>query len=83
MSSPLPSNLPNASALVAFNTSWLGWGCGSKPHTSCRKFPFAKDKKIFTPNTCRGNTIHASKKYAKDFGKPKWAQAMFSPTTMS
>ena len=45
--------------------------------------PTAKGKKIFMPYTYCGKTTHASEKCCKEFGKPGWAQAMFSSITPS
>ena len=45
--------------------------------------PTNKGKQIFMPCTYCGKTTHASEKCWKEFGKPRWAQAMFSSITLS
>ena len=45
--------------------------------------PPIKGKQIFMPCTYCGKTTHPSKKCWKEFGKPGWAQAMFSSITPS
>ena len=45
--------------------------------------PTTKDKQIFPSCTYYGKTTHALEKWWKEFGKPKWAQAMVSSTTPS
>ena len=45
--------------------------------------PTIKGKQIFMPCTYCGKTTHASEKCWKEFGKPGWAQAMFSSITPS
>ena len=49
----------------------------------CYQRPAAKGKQIFPPCLYIGKTTHALEKCWKEFGKPEWAQAMFSSITPS
>ena len=82
-SSSTSSPLPELSTLLAFITHGHDEGRSSKATTSCGGLPTAKDKKTFQHNTYCGNTTHALEKCRKEFGKPKWAQAIFSSTIQS
>ena len=77
------SPLPESSALLVSSNHGRDGGRNSKATTSRGGRPTAKGKQIFPPCTYCGKTTHASEKCWKEFGKPEWAQAMFSSTTPS
>ena len=77
------SPLPESSALLVSGCHGRDGGRNSKATTSRGGRPTTKGKKIFLPCTYCGKTAHASEKCWKEFGKPKWAQTMFSSITPS
>ena len=82
-SSSTSSPLPKSSALLVSGTRGRDGGRNSKATTSRGGQPTAKGKQIFPPCTYCGKTTHDSEKCWKEFGKPEWAQAIFSSITPS
>ena len=82
-SSYTSSPLPKFSTLLAFCPRGQDGGRSSKATTSHDGLPTVKDKQTFLPYTYCDNTTHASEKCWKEFGKHKWAQAIFSSTILS
>ena len=82
-SSSTSSPLPESSVMLVSRTRGRDGGCNSKAATSHGGRPTAKGKQIFPPCTYCGKTAHTSEKCWKEFGKPEWAQAIFSSTTLS
>ena len=82
-SSSTSSPLSESSALLVSGNRGRDGGHNSKATTYRGGRPTAKGKQIFPPCTYCGKTTHDSKKCWKEFGKPEWAQAMFSSTTAS
>ena len=72
---PRPPLLLSSSRLLQLGLVFLGLMASS--------WPTAKGKQIFMPCTYFGKTTHASEKCWKEFGKPEWAQGMFSYITLS
>ena len=77
------SSLLQSSTLLVYGTRGRDEGRNSKATTSHGGRPTAKGKKIFTPCTYCGKTTHGLEKCWKEFGRPEWAQAMFSSITPS
>ena len=75
--------LPKSSALLVSSTRGQDGGRNSKATISRGGLPTAKGEQICPPCTYCGKTTHASKKCWMDFGKPEWAQAIFSSITPS
>ena len=82
-SSSTSSPLIESSVLLVSGYRGQDGGHNSKTITSRGGWPIAKGKQIFSPCTYCGKTTHASEKCKKEFGKPEWAQVMFSSTTLS